>query len=140
MTVARLRMAAIATLLAASSAVIAAPLPPPAGGGPVDALVSSPGNFKLLLETDRVRVLQYTLPPGARDQWHTHPPRVGHVLSGGKIRVTRADGSHQDHEEKTGDTYWGEFSPLHDTLNVGTTPYVALLVEVKGAAVPAAAR
>ena len=90
-------------------------------------------NFKLLLENDQVRVLKYTLLPGSRDRWHTHPPRVGHVLSGATIRVTRADGSHTDYDEKTGDTYWGPFSPLHDTQNIGTTPYVALLVEVKGA-------
>ena len=107
--------------------------PPPATSGPVDALVSSPENFKLLLENDEVRVLQYTLPPGGRDHWHTHPPRVGHVLSGAKIRVTHADGTHADYDEKTGDTYWGEFSPLHDTQNIGATPYIALLVEVKGA-------
>lgn len=107
--------------------------PPPATSGPVDGLISSPDNFKLLFENDQVRVLQYTLPPGARDHWHTHPPRVGHVLSGAKIRVTHADGTQKDYDEKTGDTYWGEFSPLHDTLNIGATPYTALLVEVKGA-------
>lgn len=129
-----LAIAAACTLLAATSALAE---PPPATKGPVDALVSSPGNFKLLLDNDQVRVLQYTLLPGARDKWHTHPPRVGHVLSGAKIRVTHADGSQQDYDEKTGDTYWGEFSPLHDTLNTGQTPYVALLVEVKGAVSPA---
>jgi quercetin dioxygenase-like cupin family protein len=107
--------------------------PPPATSGPVDGLVSSPDNFKLLRENDRVRVFQYTLQPGARDHWHTHPPRFGYVLSGAKIRVTHADGSHADYDEKTGDNYWAEFSPLHDTYNFGTTPYVAVLVEVKGA-------
>jgi len=107
--------------------------PPPATKGPVDGLSSSPGNFKLLLENDYVRVLQYTLPPGALDHWHTHPPRVGYVLSGAKIRVTKADGSHEDYDEKTGEGYWGEFSPLHETLNIDTKPYIALLVEVKGA-------
>ena len=107
--------------------------PPPATTGPVDGLVSSPANFKLLLENDQVRVLQYTLPPGALDHWHTHPPRVGYVLSGAKIRVTEADGTHEDYDEKSGDVYWGDFSPLHDTLNVGTSAYIALLVEVKAA-------
>src|SRR3569833_545599 len=107
--------------------------PPPPTKGPVDGLVSSPANFKLLLENDHVRVLRYTLPPGALDHWHTHPPRVGYVLSGAKIRVNEADGSHTDYDEKTGDTYWGDFSPLHDTLNIDTKPYIALLVEVKGA-------
>jgi hypothetical protein len=55
------------------------------------------------------------------------------VLSGAKIRVTEADGSHEDYDEKTGETYWADFSPLHDTLNLDTKPYIALLVEVKGA-------
>ncbi|MFL6787403.1 MAG: hypothetical protein ACJ8FC_01925 [Sphingomicrobium sp.] len=106
--------------------------PPPATKGPVDALVSSPGNFKLLLDNEHVRVLQYTLPPGSLDHWHTHPPRVGYVLSGAKIRVTEADGSHEDYDEKTAEIYWDGFSPLHDTLNLDTKPYIALLVEVKG--------
>jgi hypothetical protein len=53
------------------------------------------------------------------------------VLSGAKIRVTEADGSQKEYDEKTGETYWGDFSPLHDTYNFGTTPYIALLVEVK---------
>ena len=132
-----LAFAAASALLLLTAAAAPAE-PPPATKGPVDGLVSSPDNFKLLLENDHVRVLQYTLLPGALDHWHTHPPRVGYVLSGAKIRVTEADGSHTDYDEKTGDIYWGDFSPLHDTLNIGTTPYVALLVEVKGAASPAA--
>jgi quercetin dioxygenase-like cupin family protein len=132
------------TLCAAAAAALfatgsAAAEPPPATKGPVDALVSSPGNFKLLLDNEHVRVLQYTLPVGGHDHWHTHPPRVGYVLSGARIRVTEADGSHQDYDEKAGEIYWGEFSPLHDTANLGTTPYIALLVEVKGATTAASA-
>jgi quercetin dioxygenase-like cupin family protein len=129
--------AASALLLPIPTASYAAPPvaePPPATTGPVDGLVSAPDNFKLLLENEHVRVLQYTLLPGALDHWHTHPPRVGYVLSGAKIRVTEADGSHTDYDEKTGDNYWADFSLLHDTYNMGTTPYIALLVEVKNAA------
>ena len=136
MTPTRLAFAAAAFVLLASSAAHAAPPtpePPPATKGPVDGLVSSPANFKLLLENEHVRVLQYTLPPGALDHWHTHPPRVGYVISGAKMRVTEADGSTHDYDEKTGDNYWADFSALHDTLNIGTTPYIALLVEVKDA-------
>jgi len=125
--------AAFALLLLNTAASAAPPVaePPPATTDPVDGLVSSPDNFKLLLENDHVRVLQYTLLPGALDHWHTHPPRVGYILSGAKIRVTEADGSHQDYDEKTGETYWADFSPLHDTRNIDTKPYIALLVEVK---------
>ncbi len=123
--------AACALLALGPTAVFAEP--PPATKGPVDGLVSSPGNFKLLLENDHVRVLQYTLLPGALDHWHTHPPRVGYVLSGAKIRVTEADGSHEDYDNKAGEIYWDEFSPLHDTMNISTTAFMALLVEVKNA-------
>jgi len=135
-------IAAACALLAATAAQAAPPVaePPPATTGPVDGLTSSPANFKLLLENDHVRVLQYTLLPGALDHWHTHPPRVGYVLSGAKIRVTEADGSHEDYDEKTGDTYWGDFSPLHDTRNLDTKPYIALLVEVKDAPAKATAK
>ena len=126
---------AAAALLGGTQALAAPPVaePPPATTGPVDGLVSSPGNFKLLLENSQVRVLQYTLRPGELDHWHTHPPRVGYVLSGAKIRVTEGDGSHEDYDEKAGEIYWAGFTPLHDTYNIDTTPYVALLVEVKGA-------
>jgi len=135
-------IAATCALLAATAAPAAPPIaePPPATTGPVDGLTSSPDNFKLLLENDHVRVLQYTLLPGALDHWHTHPPRVGYVLSGAKIRVTEADGSHEDYDEKTGESYWAGFSPLHDTLNVDTKPYIALLVEVKDAPAKATAK
>ena len=134
-------VAAALVLLASTTAQAAPPIaePPPATTGPVDGLISSPANFKLLLENDHVRVLQYTLLPGALDHWHTHPPRVGYVLSGAKIRVTEADGSTHDYDEKTGDHYWADFSALHDTLNIGTTPYIALLIEVKGAGATSAA-
>jgi quercetin dioxygenase-like cupin family protein len=91
-----LAFAAASALLSLAAAPAAPPVaePPPATTGPVDGLVSSPANFKLLLENEHVRVLQYTLLPGQLDHWHTHPPRVGYVLSGAKIRVTEADGSH----------------------------------------------
>ena len=122
-------VAAVALFAFSPNAALAEP--PPATKGPVDALVSSPGNFKLLLEDEHVRVLQYTLLPGALDHWHTHPPRVGYLLSGAKIRVTEADSTQVVYDNKTGDIYWDEFSPLHDTMNIDTKPYIALLIEVK---------
>ena len=51
----------------------------------IDALTASPANFTLLLENEHVRVLEYVVLPGEQDQWHTHPPKVSYVLSGGKL-------------------------------------------------------
>lgn len=97
----------------------------------VDALTASPENFRLILENDDVRVLEYTLLPGQKDRRHTHPQRVAHVISGGQLRVGFPDGTHRDFDEIAGTSEWSKPSPLHDTQNIGTTPIKILLVEVK---------
>ena len=43
------------------------------------------------LENENVRVLEYVLEPGERDQWHTHPAKVSYVR-GGELRIHLADG------------------------------------------------
>ena len=134
MLVPALLLAAAALGVQAPAAPGRTPQPPAAPTSTtqdVDALTASPDNFRLVLENDRVRVLEYTLLPGQKDRRHTHPKRVAHVMSGGKLRVHFPDGRHLDFDEKVGDTSWGGPSPLHDTQNIGTTPIKILLVEVK---------
>ena len=41
----------------------------------IDPLAVSPDSFKLLLENEFVRVLEYQLQPGDKDNWHTHPAK-----------------------------------------------------------------
>ena len=131
-------MLAPALLLAAAQATAPPPLPAAPSVGQqspaapqVDALTASPENFRLILENDDVRVLEYTLLPGQRDRRHTHPQRVAHVISGGQLRVGFPDGTHRDFNEIVGTSAWSKPSPLHDTQNIGTTPIKILLVEVK---------
>ena len=97
----------------------------------IDALKASPANFKLLLENERVRVVEYSLPPGERDQWHTHPAKVSYVVSGGSVRVTTADGRSFVVDEKAGDTTWSDAVARHFVENLGSTPVKTILVEVK---------
>lgn len=101
---------------------------------PIDALVTSPDRFRLLLENDEVRVLEYQLLPGQRDVWHTHPPKVSYVVSGGTLRITLKDGSSFQVAETTGDATWMNALGEHFAENVGSTPVRILLVEVKSAA------
>lgn len=96
-----------------------------------DALKASPANFTLLLENDHVRVLEYALAAGERDQWHTHPAKVSYVVSGGTLRVTMSDGRSIVVDEKAGDTTWSEPVPRHFVENLGSTPVKTILVEVK---------
>ena len=103
----------------------------PAAVEQIDALKASPGNFRLLLENERVRVFEYAIRPGERDQPHTHPAKVSYVVSGGTIRVTTSDGRSLVYEEKAGDTTWSEPVPRHTVENIGPTPVRIVLVEVK---------
>ncbi len=103
----------------------------PAPAEQIDGLKASPANFRLLLENDRVRVIEYALGPGERDQWHTHPARVSYIVSGGTLRITTGDGRSIVLTEKAGDTAWSEPAARHFVENIGPTPVKTILVEVK---------
>ena len=100
---------------------------------PVDAVSVSPERFKILLENPHVRVIEYVLLPGERDQWHTHPPKVSYVASGGTLRITTEDGESFLTDEKAGSATWMDTLGRHFAQNVGTTPVRIVLVEIKGA-------
>ncbi len=127
----RNKVAVIATLALTLASPLAAETVASVQPVQVDALAASPENFRLVLENDNVRVLEYTLLPGQKDHQHTHPRRVAHVMSGGTLRVGFPDGTSMVFEEKAGESSWSEPSPLHDTENIGTTPITILLVEIK---------
>jgi hypothetical protein len=40
----------------------------------MDAVAAAPGNHRVLLENDRVRVLEVTVNPGEREPLHAHCP------------------------------------------------------------------
>ena len=99
----------------------------------IDAATASPDRFKVLLENQHVRVLEYVLLPGERDQWHTHPPKVSYVVSGGTLRITTEDGQSFLTDEKTGSASWMDTLGKHFAENVGKTPVRIVLVEVRHA-------
>ena len=97
----------------------------------LDAVAVSPDRFVILLENEDVRVIEYTLRPGERDQWHSHPPKVSYVVSGGKLRIHLADGTSFQSDEKQGSAVWMDALPRHYAENVGSTPVRIILTEVK---------
>ena len=97
----------------------------------VDGLAASPDNFRLVLENEQVRILEYHIDPGIRDRPHTHSPRVSHVISGGTLRIRMATGETFDVTEGAGETHWSGAAPLYDTENIGNTPIRILLIELK---------
>ncbi len=113
---------------------LSAPGPAPAVQATLDAVSVSPDRFKILLENPHVRVVEYALLPGERDQWHTHPPKVSYVVVGGTLRITTEDGQSFLTDEKTGSASWMTALGRHFGENVGKTPVRIVLVEIKSAA------
>lgn len=92
-----------------------------------------PENYKVLLENDRVRVLDFQLKRGAKENLHSHPAAVTYVIAPFKIRFTFADGSTRIRDAKAGEVFFGE--PLiHASENIGDTDAHGLLIEMKGPA------
>ncbi|PYL02144.1 MAG: cytoplasmic protein [Verrucomicrobia bacterium] len=96
-----------------------------------DPAVVNAKTIKVQFENDRVRVLEANLPPGVKEQVHSHPAYVIYVLQGGRYRNYASDGSVTEGELKTGEVLFRE--PLtHAAENIGDKPLHMILVELKG--------
>ena len=91
-----------------------------------------PENYKVLLENDWVRVLDFQLKKGAKENFHSHPAAVTYVLAPFKIRFTFPDGSTRIREAKAGDLFYGD-ALIHASENIGDTDAHGLLIEMKSA-------
>ena len=95
-----------------------------------DPAVVNARTIKVKFENDRVRVLEAELPPGTKEQVHSHPAYVIYVLTGGKYRNYAADGKTTEGELKTGEVLYRD--PLtHAAENIGDTTMHMILVELK---------
>lgn len=94
----------------------------------------SPDIYTVLLENEHVRVLEYLIEPGEKEAWHTHPPKVSYIISGGTLRITTEGGDSFVADEESGNTAWMGAVGRHFGENIGTTPIRIVLVEVKSLA------
>jgi quinol monooxygenase YgiN/quercetin dioxygenase-like cupin family protein len=91
-----------------------------------------PENYKVLLENERVRVLDFQLKKGAKEDFHAHPAAVTYVLAPFKIRFKFPDGSTRIREAKAGELFYGD-ALTHASENIGDTDAHGLLIEMKSA-------
>jgi beta-alanine degradation protein BauB len=95
-----------------------------------DPAVVNAKTIKVQFENDRVRVLEANLPPGVKEQVHSHPAYVIYVLEGGRYRNYASDGKVTEGELKAGEVLFRE--PLmHAAENIGDKPLHMILVELK---------
>jgi beta-alanine degradation protein BauB len=95
-----------------------------------DPAVVNSKTIKIKFENERVRVLEAELPPGTKEQVHSHPAYIIYVQAGGRVRNYAADGKTTETELKTGDVVYRD--PLtHAAENIGKTTMHMILVELK---------
>ena len=97
----------------------------------IDPVKLLPGKFKILLENNQVRVVEYSLKPGEKDDWHTHPAKSSYVVSGGKLKVYLENGEIIFADEETGTASWMNYVGKHYVENIGNTTVTIVFTEIK---------
>jgi quercetin dioxygenase-like cupin family protein len=97
-----------------------------------DMAATAGKNAKVVLENDKVRVVELNMPPGASTGMHSHGDNLVVFLSGGSAIQTMADGTTRSMERKPGEVLWSE-PVTHDTKNAGKSAVRTLVIELKDA-------
>ena len=95
----------------------------------VDVVTVAP-DVKVLLENDKVRVLESTLKPGEVEGMHTHPAYVAYFLTPTTVEITTPDGNSSVKKPPAGKVLYGD-SAEHQIKNVGDTLQRVLVIELK---------
>ena len=97
-----------------------------------DPVKVSPDHFTVLLENERVRVLDFHSAAGTKIPLHSHPAYISYSISGaGKTKFTSADGKVTEQTAKTGQATWHE-PETHASEYQGSGSTHVLLIELKG--------
>jgi len=96
-----------------------------------DVVKVAPATNKVLFENKSVRVVESTIPPGAKVPTHTHPASWYYVTKTGKLKVTYGDGKVEVWQPKVGEKAWMDGEAGHTAENVGKTTLQYVMIEVK---------
>ncbi|MEP7083010.1 MAG: cytoplasmic protein [Chloroflexota bacterium] len=94
-----------------------------------DPVATNPGLYRVVMENDRVRVLEYRDTPGDRTTPHRHPDSVMVTLSSFRRRLIGEGGS-AEVELAAGTTRWLA-AQEHAGENIGDTDTHVVFVELK---------
>lgn len=95
-----------------------------------DPVVTDGDKYKVILENDRVRVLEYRDSPGQRTSPHYHSDYVLYSLSAFKRRFVLPGGQELVRDVSSGQVAWGK-AQSHIGENVGSTETHVLVIELK---------
>jgi len=99
-----------------------------------DAVTADPRSFRIVLENDRVRVLEYRSGPGlgvCGQGMHYHPERVTVTLTDAKVRLTNAQGTAVVRDIAAGQVFFAP-AETHSVENIGGSGTRIFIIELKG--------
>jgi hypothetical protein len=95
-----------------------------------DPIKTDGDKYKVILENDIVRVLEYSDRPGEKTRQHQHPAFVLYAVSAFKRTISLPDGKVIMREFKAGDILYSD-AQTHVGENIGQTETHVIMVEVK---------
>jgi quercetin dioxygenase-like cupin family protein len=95
-----------------------------------DPVITDSDKYKVILENDRVRVLEYRDSPGQRTSPHHHADFVLCALTAFKRKFVLSDGREAVREVRPGEVAWSK-AQSHIGENVGSTDTHVLIIELK---------
>jgi beta-alanine degradation protein BauB len=95
-----------------------------------DAVKVAPDIYKVLLENDAVRVVEFRIKQGAKSEMHSHPRSVAIVLNDQRLKFTFPNGKSEVVDFKRGQAVWLD-ALSHSVENTGTEDVSSVVVELK---------
>jgi hypothetical protein len=99
-----------------------------------DALTSSPRSYRVVMDNDRVRVLEYRSRPGfgvCGQGMHYHPAHVTVSLTGAKLKTKNSEGAVGFKEIPPGEVFFAD-AETHSIEIIGGAGTRTLIIELKG--------
>jgi quercetin dioxygenase-like cupin family protein len=101
------------------------------GAAGADPVKADPDHYKVLLDNDRVRVLEFRSAPGDKTPMHSHPDYITYNFNDGRTKFSYPGGKPAvEVEAKAGGVIW-HGAETHAGENIGGTEMRILIVELK---------
>ena len=95
-----------------------------------DLVKAMPNDVKVIVDNDRVRVLDVLHKPGVKEPMHSHPAYVSVYMSSTRVKVTTPDGKTVEKDRKAGEVAYSG-PTTHALENIGTADQHVIVIELK---------
>lgn len=96
-----------------------------------DPVKGDPKHYKVVFESEKVRLLDVKYGPKEKSVMHEHPASVAVFVTDGHAKFTLPDGKTEEQKMKAGESRAME-AGKHLPENVGDKPFEVIVIEMKG--------